>query len=101
MILREVFSFQKQIYVERPLSMAFKLMQDQTMVLKKKVFLCLIPPNTAALSPVPAWPAQNGEGDPPSDLISCLQPGRMAVPGPIVQYILNLLAPSDSPNMKS
>lgn len=99
--MREVFSFQQQIHVERPLSMAFKLMQDQTIVLKKKVFLCLRTPNTAALSPVSAWPAQNGEGDPPSDLISCLQPGRMAVPSPIVQYFLILLAPSDTPNMKS
>lgn len=38
---------------------------------------------------------------PPCDLISCLQPVRMVIPSPIVQHFLILLAPSDSPNMKS
>ena len=52
-------------------------------------------------SPASARPVQDGEGAPPSDLISCLQPGGMVSPSPIVQYFLILLVPSDSPSMKS
>lgn len=94
------------MHVEHSVCMAFKSLQVQMMVLRRVEGVPVSETfHTAALrfapSPVPTWPVLGGEGAPPSDLISCLQPGRMVVPSPIVQHFLILLAPSDSPNMKS
>lgn len=91
--------------------MAFEQMQVRIMVLRRaksipvsEAFLhCFSFLEEQGLSPALPWPSQCRmvRGTPPSDLISCLQLGRMVIPSLIVSHFLILLAPSESPNMKS